>query len=625
MLSRRLLSRQDASVHVGYVLNQLSKSRVRDASKWLDVLNRTKDDPTVVGVSTGKEVALTLNGLIHCPDYVVSNPIFPRMASEFSAKAVASLAFTMNEKSIAIASMALMRLQLHVDVSVIHAFVDVLCSIFDQSGGRRIKFPQNIAQVAYALAQFDCVPIGTRAKALNTWIKGDVLVCIEDFHVKDIVQVATAYSHCHVRNEDILSALEEATWKQLQYMDSVSLSAIAVAMAKLSYTPSEGLIAAILSTVSQCSAQLNSQSFCSLVYSVSVWVSNQAAVDAHQLRAILCEFNRLIETVPANSLVVLLKALAQLHGDLPDCDWSGVQSTLVGKRDWLISVCTDQRDWIVADIATSLHQLGSAVSSPFIDALVVPMLTSMRQLPPATAVKMISALCASSPSSLHIAIVLERIDRLIASGDVRVMVPLIIALSGSHADVHQVIQTAIDALLAIPRWDSEVSTETLLTLARVSWTISGLVDDRISAVARDRSVDSDAHRDLVAWMDSPPLIPPPGSVVVSLSDVHINLVPTEGLMPPPPGTPGVSLAQSGDAQRLVRLIESIDSSFFVNCPGMQFHFSEGPRPSFTEIATATQQLCYSGIGGTAVLIPSSSAVNEDLAYTVLTRFITSSC
>ena len=111
---------------------------------------------------------------------------------------------------------------------------------------RRINFPQNISQIAYAVSLFP--DLVEKRSALFGWIGDAVLLSVEQFHVKDIVQTVTAYAHAKVDRDDVMQAIENVIGRQAQYMDAISVSAVVYGCYKLDKRLNESIVSLLLAT-----------------------------------------------------------------------------------------------------------------------------------------------------------------------------------------------------------------------------------------------------------------------------------------------------------------------------------------------------------------------------------------
>ena len=583
-------------VSVAHGLNLLARARSKDVHKWVDVLRSVT--PQNAKYATGKEVALILNSLTHTPAKLRCDTLFVSIVHSTGTRGVSLVTDSMNEKSIAIAALAIVKLQDVLPSSLVGEFGERLCSVFEK---RRMRFPQNVAQVAYAISLANPIPVGVKSDALKSWIKHAVLATSNQMHVKDIVQVMKAYAHMHCGNAEVMEAMEKSILRQIQYMDSISISAVSVAFAKLRCVPCQEVIDALVATIAQCVGEMNSQSVVSMMYAISCWASERILLDTHAVDAIINRASVLVKsnTVPVPSLVVLVRAVNSL---------GFVDAMPLRRAVEQLDLNTSESPSLIGELALEVFKMGSKeISSRLVAEHIFPLLGKGSDIPHIT--RLLEIIAKISPDLLTQSVDLsDLVTRLHGSASVRCLGTLLEALVEAHVDP-SISESILLHIFERPDWDHELSTDRLEMLAVSAWRSSG----EIPLVLRDaisKRQDFSSY-----WLSLPRIHVPEGSRVISIeSDISV----TGGVQPPPPG---IKIGRDEEkSSRIFRWIEALDPMFSLSLGNVIFQFCPAPSPRPSDVSLAVAALATHRVGTSVVLIPSDNLVDESLAIQILDKF-----
>ena len=440
--------------HASAQLNQLFRSRIRDPQKWDCVVSRFRDDPYQVKAATGKEIALTLHGLSHCPHSV---QIRASIIDAVAARACVLASHSMDEHSVAMAGMALIKLGLD---DACNQFIAQIPS--ERFAASRMKNPHNISQIAFCVSAADSVPIGVRANAMNTWITSALLSFEANrFKVKDLCQIMHAYSKLGIELCPELSHLiQSAINKQLQYMDHVAVSSILLCMKKQSLVAWESMAEGLYATAAQQVGTFNTQSFYSLVRGSDL---------THPViqRIIDAEFPRLLLQFKesANHVVGLLTTLAKqptsrVVVESIEKNWSTIFAPLVEKGE---------RESVIIALSQSFKSLGIDPQKwqPFVEARLQISRSGYRDI--VNGIKLLSLINKGSNCPGALAIV----DAVVQTNSVDLAAQYISSLSSGFVPIGiaEIVGKAEDL--------KQFSNKRLLDLGKRLWLSSGTVPENI--------------------------------------------------------------------------------------------------------------------------------------------------
>lgn len=583
-------------VSVAHALSCLARARSKDVHKWVEVLRSVTPEKT--RYSTGKDVALILNSLTHAPSKLRSDTLFASSVHSAGTRAMSLVTDSMNEKSLAISALAILKLQDVLPSSLVGEFTERLCSVLEK---RRLRFPQNVAQVAYAISLANPVPVGVKSDALNSWIKRAVLSSSGEMHVKDIVQVMKAYAHMRCGYAEVMEAMEKAILRQIQYMDSLSVSAVSVAFAKLRVVPCQELIEALVATIAQCVGEMNSQSVVSMMYAIGFWASERIVLDTHAVDAIINRASVLVtsNTVPVPSLVVLLRSVNSV---------GFVDAMPLRRAVEQLDLNTSESPSLIGELALEIAKMGSKnMASRLVAEHILPLLTKDSDVPQIARLLEISArIC---PDLLIGSVDLsDLVTHLNASASAQSLGRLIEALAESPVDP-TICECILSNTLERPDWDHELSTDRLEKLAVSAWRSIGEIP-QVLREAMSKRQDFSSH-----WLSLPCIHVPEGSRVLSMeSDISV----TGGVHPPPQGIEAGN--HEAKSNRILRLIEAVDPMFsVVSLEKVIFQFCSAPSPRPSDVSLAVAALATQPAGTTVVLIPSDTLVDESLAIQILDK------
>lgn len=215
--------------HVCHTMHALSVAprHSRNHEKWSILLENLDDEKdTVIPKSSGKEIAMMIQSLtkIERRDTESLAPIMTPLIGSLADHATRIGPFSMNEHSIAVTSLGLLKL------GMAEKFLEAVCA-----HPPRLKYPQNVAQIVFAIGSCAGLTKELKSDAFSGWLGEAVKSTMHDFHVKDIVQVLEGFARADMRTDGILNALDNRITPQLQYMDNVSVSAILHAFSTLGY------------------------------------------------------------------------------------------------------------------------------------------------------------------------------------------------------------------------------------------------------------------------------------------------------------------------------------------------------------------------------------------------------
>ena len=579
-------------IHSGYLLNSLVRSGTSDYSKWDEVLRRVKENPHEIKSSSGKEVALSLHGLSRSP-LNFQSPIFSDILVGMMNRAIKLMRYSMNEKSIAIAALALVKLNDKVPQGLLMDF----CTNMDDLLSRRIpKHPQNISQLAYSLSCYNGIPIGFKADAMNTWIRDACISQAKRFHVPDIVQVLVAYANCHVLNEQVLKEMETAVSNQLQYMDHRSLSSICHSFSKLGYTPNQEVINAITATSVQCLDEMNTQSICCTLSGLSFWISEGRSIDLGSVKSILARVPLIMKSVPVYALGPLLRSVMSISIKSPDLD---IQSLKRALSDNISDICsrtgrdTRENAKLMVDTISSVAAMDEISGQFMVKELILPALNDGASSLRKRAVMLPLAMPVLSESQI---LEFVKTGPLYDIRNVRLVIKILLA-AGSETLVDEIVRRLIE----IPNWNEELSPEQFALISKHVWRWTGSVNQSISQYISDPT--------LLVWLKSDP-IELGRFELLSLGSAH----PTRANILSPPPDFDLSITTDDDRKdQLARLIREIDP--VVNLSNVEFHFIAGTEPSPGELSVSVSSGAPDGT--VRIFIPKSFSVDTSLAIQVL--------
>jgi hypothetical protein len=395
------ISHLSASVgkHASEELIKLFRVKSIDAAKVSQVVSRLVDDPYQIKAATGKQAAITLYYLNRIATKLpLDHPSLDSVILSTAERSCKLVSDAMDEHSIAITCMALLK---HGDKIPPDLMTKFVYSI-PRDRLTRMKDPRNTAQMAYFMGNIESVPIGIRVEALNSWIKTALLgFCPARFKVKDLVQIMHAYNKAGIAiDSELLKHLEEAIFRQLQYMDHLSTSVIIRCLGSVETMPSKGLLEGLLATAAQQIGTFNPQSLFSILVGISRFgdlktnclhqvsgiIKNELPrlftqfptdklahllVSVHKFDNVVCVvqanreylIERLHRETNEGTVITLLTVLQKM--DLPASDWDALGNTTISPR---FKVSRSRKSFTEVKNAISLLSYNDADAS-FQDAI----------------------------------------------------------------------------------------------------------------------------------------------------------------------------------------------------------------------------------------------------------------
>lgn len=589
-------------VHACYSLNRLVRSKHFPESKCMESLEILRNEPYQAKFATGKETALTLYSLGEVPDAIKQSRDFKEIACTFVERAIKILRSSMNEKSIAVAAVGVSRLNGSLETENMVRFIEALEGAVKL---RPIKFPRNISNIAYTVANMRSCPLKFRAKALNGWLADAIMSIDIPFHVPDIVQLVSAYSVCGVTHQEVLNRLETASLSQVQYMDGLSLGAVMSGFSKLRYLPSQNFADTWLATLAQCASTMNAQSICCALFGVSFWSTKGLSLDKSAIDAIVLRLPNIFDFIPLRSLCVALQAFRQCKGSFdPHLIEEKMESVIRGIRK--------EEPWLVVELGeTFLSLLNDSPSViVFTEEVIHPILTRSFDVDTRTLARLVG-IYAKVIRSADMALIRVCAEDIKRRGNVKDYALLIKGLSQLADSEPILIESIVESALRMPDWEKVLGLDSRIQFALDVWTATGAVDCRIlSRISLGDPDISQEQREKVEWLFSPSLTLPVLAKVVSIDGE--NLVPSRMFKPPFPG----SICSNSSTDELMRRIDSFDPYFRILNPRVGFWLTATAKPSRTDVAHACMRAKTKGTTEVFVPLP----VTEDTVYTLLKQF-----
>ena len=253
-----------------------------------------------------------------------------------------------------------------------------MCGVY--KNGSRVKNPRNIAHLVHVVGGLRTIPVAVKRDALKSWASACILSFAPGrFKVKDIVQILHAYSQVFPIDEglsvpEVIQLMDAAILGQLQYMDTISVSAIVNSMGHLGHVPNPAVVGGLLATASQGIGQFNAQSLSSLLRGLAVWADKKVPMDVAAIDAILShEVPLILNQIPEDRLVPVLRSLGTLTRQvlIKDSAERAVMSSIMN----LLDSFPGGNDWTVAGIASASHLFvgNSFEYDRFIHKFIVPL------------------------------------------------------------------------------------------------------------------------------------------------------------------------------------------------------------------------------------------------------------
>ena len=569
--------------HPCYALHRLVNTGSRSGAEWAQTVGELETSRVYSG---GKEISLALYSLASCPAWVQELPMFGPAASLYLNKSVSGCMHRMNEKSLAIACSAVLKLGHRFGPEEVHAF-------FKAVSGKTntVKKIRNLSQIAYSLGCMENVSIAERAAVLRGGVKEALIPLAADvLEERDVVQLLTAYSQCGVGDEDVLSQLEAAATKL--NLSPHSASAVMHAFAKLNHKPKRESLQLFLSPLT--SGRLNSQSFHSALRALSHW-----GLQRPEVQGIMDQFPALLPSVPIQALPGILRSCVSL-GRCGSC-LSQVWAGLVESEARIVELVSAAPMHALADLAKSLFGIDKRGELSRVWSLLSARVTEDGEkdfdLP-----------------RLRLLNVLVRVDESLGDSvdwssirpdSVSASLLLVNTLAWARVANSASVTSALHALVGFPDWQLQCSPAALLILARDIWVLTGDVREDVQRAVRDRT----NNHPLRDWVLSGRL--EKKVKVVSIIQPYVNLLNSESQLYPPP--PGLEEFLSVDkSHQLTSLLDSVDPYFCMQTSA-RWAFCRGEVPTRAEIASAAATLD----GDPIVLIHGSAILDEQLAIQLM--------
>lgn len=570
-------------VHACYRLREVKRVRNPSEKSKLgqEMLESIGNDPYQAKAATGKEAALAIHSLGEFPTCIRESRIFFETAEAFMTRVNKIMLSSMSEKSIAIAAVGITRLDRVLTSSEVSIFVGLVDRLMNS--GRIVSFPRNLANIAYSIAHMGNCPLSVRAKSLNGWISKAVICLAPSLQVADIVQLVSAYSFCRVHNIEALSALEASSLRQVQYMDSRSLSAIMSGLSNLGHIPSQNFSETFLATLSQCVGSLNAQSFCSALFGLSCWASSGLTLDKHAVESVLNKFKDVFESIPPRSMCVALKAIVQLAGNV---DTRFLDSYI---DDAFSARFKGEPTWIVADVADSLSRiLQPKVVKPFIEELIVPILEEKRtDIEIRDLLRLISVHARVTGESHFVSHYLGEIKR---KGDPSRVFFFLKEMDENPSLIKLIVEIFHDSI-----WIEKLDSKSLMDLAQIDWAAFGHVNEVIASIILSRK-DNIFDKPFLEWVRAPTVSMPEASRLILYSTGE-DLVPSGKFKSGYVGSIEEVVKES-ESCIVKEIMDSIDPFFRLQNLGLLFFFTdrETSLPSHSQISSACMHMQPHSIG-----------------------------
>ena len=568
-------------IHPCYALNRLWRSDSKNPNKWLDIVKVISSDPYATKSATGKEIALTLHGLSQVPREVSDHRVFHSLVDRIGEKLATCIQHGMNEKSVAITALSVFKLEPLMRPETMLETAEAVSHFF--ASQTNLKDPKNMAQAVYAVSLMRAVPIAVKADMLTGWAKAAIVAAECRMQVKDIVQLVTAYSHSRVVDVAVLKSLESATARQLQYFDAFSVGAVVGGFGKLGFVPSDSLIAGLLATANQ--HDMNAQTMSSILFGLSVW-SESVKLDKHGVDSILSRFTALYNDVPNKSLLVVLKAVHRLQGNIAGLNISPVTMILDNEVESVMQRFREESDSMVAEAVSVVLQTASDEKGKVIvSELLLPRL-NVDSRDVRSIIKMVGLVAQSLPNFP----VEDAISQICALPlEAHVIVPLVRALSDSHP---------VLALKCLEQVSMDQLTQCgIEELAALSWRITGQVHDNVMLALSPGS----------AWLNGDSVVMPIGVFFKLCGGAPLEV--PRSVSSPPPGIVQDPIC----TEKLLQAIDSVDPEFRLRSDVAIIVTRNGhvTGPDWLNACSFTREV------NRVIFVPQTRPINEQLVVDVL--------
>ena len=479
-----------SSHHPCYELSKLTCRSQRSSREWAHCLKQLEALGGPFG--TGKEVAITLHSLSKVPTFVRQRfPATDALENRFVQRSISTLAHEMNESSIAITALAVLRMP-SLPPALLAEFGETLCGL---NRSNRWSDPRNLAQVCYVIGVIPGLPIGARASALSGWVSSALSAFPANrFKVKDIVQILTGFSTYRVVNEEIFSLLEKSILNQIQYCDGLAIGAILNSFGRLKHVSSREVVGALLATAVQHADSINAQSLCGILRGTRT--VQLAAPERTALQLLVdTSFGRLIGDIPVTILGQVLQDLSASGLSL-----DGTKSVLEGQIPNIIQSLERIDDYVVQrnaaiSLISGCESFGVDVND-LVEKLVHVWTIDDSLKLDFSQINLIGIVLKYRHATFFDSI--DRIERsVIGCAKVLVLSKLLQTLVESAHSQSDLVQSLVEKIVCrISDLSSELAPEELAQVGLNAWTVLGRIPAEIKVKLKQSSSDSE----LTKWI-----------------------------------------------------------------------------------------------------------------------------